>query len=142
MTKKGEHPSLFKDQIPFSMLNVQCSMFDVHFFTGLPIKNHFNIFVLTVILTITALLICAPLPSQAADETSLEEAIQGFDDDTDRLEDASLDDVIDGFDDDAVEAPDDAMDNVLDGFDDDPTETDNRKFPAGFAQNAFRHLIR
>ena len=92
-----------KDRIPFSMLNVGCWMFDVHPLKNLLSKNHPPLFHLAMILMAASLLFCVPVSSLAAEDTGLEEALEGFDDDTPGGTDASMEEVMDGFDDTSAE---------------------------------------
>ena len=71
-----------KGRIPFLMLNVRCSMFDVHPLKNLLSKRHSYLLCLAMILMTASLLFCIPASSLAADDTSVEEALEGFDDDT------------------------------------------------------------
>jgi len=88
-----------KDRIPSSMLNVRCSMFDVHPLKNLLFKNYRVLFILAVILMTASLLFCVPRPSLAEDDTSMEDALEGFNDDAVDTTDTDLEDVMDGFDD-------------------------------------------
>ena len=85
-----------KGRIPFSML-------DVHPLKNLLSKNHSYLYLLAMILMTASLLFCVPISSLAADDTSVEEALEGFDDDTPGGTDASMEEVMDGFDDTSAE---------------------------------------
>ena len=51
------------------------------------------------VLMVGVLLVCMPVVSQAADNTGLEEVLEGFEDNTGSPEEDAFDDVIDGFED-------------------------------------------
>jgi len=100
-----------KDRIPFSMLDVRSLQsafggFDIHLLKHLSLSIIF-----TFILAITCTLTILPIPSYAADDTSLDEALEGFDDDAVETKEDSIDDVIDGFDDDTAEGESDTAES-------------------------------
>ena len=78
-------------------------LFDVRCCRNHPLKSQRNQF-LVVILAISSLLVLVPVVSLAADDTDLEEILEGFDDDAGSQADEALDDVLEGFEDDASPA--------------------------------------
>jgi hypothetical protein len=63
-------------------------------------KIYYYIFMVAI----ACLLICVPAFSPAADDTSLEEVLEGFDDDAGNPQEDSLDDVLEGFEDESSSA--------------------------------------
>ena len=86
-----------KDGIRRSMLGVRLS-------TGLLLKTCHAALCFTFIFATVCLLVYTPLPSAsfAADDISLDEALEGFDDEVGEEPDNSLEDVIDGFEDESA----------------------------------------
>jgi len=72
-------------------------MFDVRFFRNSPLNSR-SIPFFIMILVALFLVALAPVVSLAAEETELEELLEGFDDDTGSQSDDGLDDVLEGFD--------------------------------------------
>jgi len=98
-----EHPTFniqrrIIGRIPLSMFSVRCSMFDVRLF-----KIH-CMFLLILMLAIFLSLFLIPQNGLAADDTDLEEVLEGFDDDAGSQADEALDDVLEGFDEDPSSA--------------------------------------